>query len=62
MLLFNLCSFIVLALVTLLSDPDNVNHLIVSQLDQTPMEILKEEAPDPDRDILLSRLSESSDA
>ncbi|KAG7329174.1 hypothetical protein KOW79_007348 [Hemibagrus wyckioides] len=52
----------VLALVTLLSDPDNVNHLIVSQLDQTQMEILIEETPDQDRDILLSRLSESSDA
>ncbi|KAK3535740.1 hypothetical protein QTP70_020988 [Hemibagrus guttatus] len=51
----------VLALVTLLSDPDNVNHLIVSQLDQTQLEILIEEVSDPDRDILLSSLSESSD-
>lgn len=62
MLLFNLCSFLVLEFVTLLSDPDNLNHLIVSQLDQKPLETMIEETPDADRDISSSELSESTDA
>ncbi|XP_026991846.2 uncharacterized protein si:rp71-46j2.7 [Tachysurus fulvidraco] len=51
----------VLEFVTLLSDPDNLNHLIVSQLDQKPPETMIMETPDPDRAISSSELSESTD-
>ncbi|MCJ8734054.1 hypothetical protein PDJAM_G00231000 [Pangasius djambal] len=50
-----------LAFVTLLSDPDNLNHLIVSQLDQTPSETLMEEVRDTDTDVPSPKWCENSD-
>ncbi|XP_017330669.1 uncharacterized protein si:rp71-46j2.7 isoform X1 [Ictalurus punctatus] len=51
----------VVEFVTLLSDPDNLNHLIVSQLDQVPSGNLLEVVHDPDRDTPSSNSSENND-
>ncbi|XP_060783742.1 uncharacterized protein si:rp71-46j2.7 isoform X3 [Neoarius graeffei] len=50
-----------LAFVTLLSDPDNLNHLVISQLDQTSSKKQIKEVPVPHRDIPSSKWSENSD-
>lgn len=53
--------FVVVEFVTLLSDPDNLNHLIVSQLDQVPSGNLLEVVHDPDRDTPSSNSRENND-
>ncbi|XP_026774291.3 uncharacterized protein si:rp71-46j2.7 isoform X1 [Pangasianodon hypophthalmus] len=50
-----------LAFVTLLSDPDSLNQLIVSQLDQMSAENLMEEVRGTDTDVPSSKWCESSD-
>ncbi|KAM9469909.1 uncharacterized protein Hap1MRO34_012053 [Clarias gariepinus] len=50
-----------LDLVTFLSDPDNLNQLIISQLNQMPSENLTEEVPDQDKDVPSSKQSEDID-
>ncbi|KAF5889020.1 uncharacterized protein DAT39_021279, partial [Clarias magur] len=50
-----------LDLVTFLSDPDNLNQLIVSQLDQMPSENPTEEVSDSDKDVPSSKQSEDID-